>query len=192
MKRTLHILSPLLLTVTLTAALSGCGFNLFNGQEIVFGVNPAPLGYELDSSGRITIESRTLTMHSRAGALGATVNGYRTYFFDGNDEPVPAGDSKVFSEGALGIYVPAGIRCDAPDLGSPPVGCYTYSEGARYEEGYQVLSQPVQLLPVKVATQHIEAGFPLGWYAEIELYGTTDTGANFITDRFRVAIVPPN
>ena len=193
MKRTLqpHLTPPLtvvLMTAFLTVALSGCGFNLFNGENIILGVNPAPLGYEGGADG-VTIESRTLSMYSRSGALGASVEGYRVYFFDNNDEPVPVGDSTVYSQGSLGVYVPAGVRCAEPD---PDRGCTIYSEGARYEEGYQVLSQPVQLLPATVAFQHVQAGMPVGWYAEIELYGITDTGANFISKRYQVAITPPS
>ena len=198
MKRTLqpHLLIPrltprltaFLMTTFLTVALSGCGFNLFNGENIIFGVNPAPLGYQGGADG-VTIESRTLTMYSRSGALGANVEGYRVYFFDNNDEPVPVGDSTVYSEGSLGIYVPAGIRCAAPD---PDRGCTIHSEGARFEEGYRVSSQPVQLLPGNVALQHVAAGMPIGWYAEVELYGSTDTGANFISKRYQVAVTVPN
>ena len=170
------------------AVLSGCGFNLFNGEQIVFGVIPAPLGYGA-SGDTVTVGSRTMSMYSRAGALGASVEGYRVYFFDTDDEPVFANDSTVYSEGSLGVYVPAGIRCDVPD---PDRGCTAYSQGARFEEGYRVLSQPVQLLPGPVALQHLQAGMPLGWYAEIELYGFTDTGADFVTKRFRVAITAPS
>ena len=185
MKRTLQCL---LLLPVLTVTLSGCGFNLFNGEQIVFGVSPAPLGYDV-SGDAVTIESRTMSMYSRAGALGASVEGYRVYFYDSNDEPVLAGASnKVYSEGSLGVYVPAGIRCDAPD---PDRGCTASSQGARFEEGYRVLSQPVQLLPGPVALQHLQAGMPPDWYAEIELYGFTDTGADFVTKRFRVAITVP-
>ena len=196
MKRTLqpHLTPPLtvvLMTAFLTVALSGCGFNLFNGENIVLGVNPATLGYEV-SGNTVTVGSRTLSMYSRAGALGANVEGYRVYFFDNNDEPVPVGDSTVYSEGSLGIYVPAGVRCAAPDFERGDRGCTIHSEGARYEEGYQVFSQPVQLLPGKVALQHVAAGVPNGWYAEIELYGVTDTGANFISKRYQVAITVPN
>ena len=193
MKRTLqsHLTPPLtvvLMTAFLTVALSGCGFNLFNGENIVLGVDPPTLGYEVRDSD-VAVGSRTLRMYSRAGALGANVEGYRVYFFDNNDEPVPVGDSTVYSEGSLGIYVPAGIRCVES---FPGQGCTIHSEGARFEEGDRVSSPPVQLLPGKVALQHVAAGVPNGWYAEIELYGVTDTGANFISKRYQVAITVPN
>ena len=182
--------------------LTGCGINVLNTQGVRVGVDPAPLGYEVDDDGAISITSHQLVLNSRKGAMGATVQGYRAYFFDEFGDPVKAHDSTTYSEGSLNVYVPAGIRCDNPD---EELGCTVNSAGVRYAEGPTVLSQPVFLMPGGVALAMEQAAtfevdeegnivgfdYPVGWHVELELYGEDDNGRDFVTDRFRMDLQVP-
>jgi hypothetical protein len=174
--------------------LTGCGINFLNGQNVVFGIVPAPLGYEVSEQG-IEIPLHRIKLHSRKGAMGALVRGYNVYYFDQNGNPLIPGDSEVYSDDSLNVYVPAGIRCDDPD---PDVGCTIHSAGARFAEGYQVESQDTLLLAGAIALEmeywfFNTGNYPVGWYAEIELFGTDDANRDFVTRRLRVDInVPVN
>ena len=208
--------------------LSGCGINVLNSHGVMFGVDPAPLGYEVSDDG-IEIPSHLIKMHSRRGAMGATVRGYNVYYFNQAGEPIYLDDHVVYSKDSLNVYVPPGIRCDDPD---EDVGCTIHSSGAHYTEGYQVVSQPTLLLAGSIALEMERVAredghynyecdpdhedynpeepdacnprdddavlfsefvpkYPVGWYAEIELFGIDDAGREFVTQRLTVDINVP-
>ncbi len=161
------------------------------------------LGYEVSSSGEITIETRNLVFRNPAGAYGLTLTAYRIEFFDENDAPAPVGDNA--QEGSLSLFVPPGIQCADPD---PQLGCTMASEGARFAPGVQVVSESgYQLLPVGVAQEHLFRSFPdlggdddllllepqpVGWHADITFTGRTATGGVYTSPTYRVGIAPPN
>ena len=145
------------------------------------------IGYEIDQ-GVITIVSRNLRFRNAAGAYGVTITEYRIAFF--SDAGVPIDISGSDQVGSVNLFVPAGIRCDAPD---PVVGCSLGDDGWRFGAGPEVVSpQSYQLLPGAVAIAHVAAGFPVGWYAELEFNGFDTTGRSFTTDPYTVAITTPD
>jgi hypothetical protein len=159
------------------------------------------LGYEVSSSGEITITTRNLVFRNPAGAHALTLTGYRIEFFDENDQPAPVGDNA--QEGSLSLFVPAGIQCASPD---PLLGCTMASEGARFAPGVEVVTESgYQLLPVGVAQAHLLRSFPggeddffvvepqpVGWHAEMTFTGRTATGGFYTSPTYRVGIAPPN
>jgi hypothetical protein len=161
------------------------------------------LGYEVSSSGEITITTRNLVFRNPAGAPGLTLTAYRIEFFDENDLPAPVGDNA--QDGSLSIFVPPGIQCASPD---PQLGCNPLSEGARFAPGVQVVTESnYQLLPVGVAQEHLFRSFPdfggdddlfllepqpVGWHAEITFSGRTATGGFYTSPTYRLGIAPPN
>lgn len=175
--------------VVITALLSSCGFEIFNSEGIVFGIEPGNLGYSVSSSGEITVSTRELVLHTKSGAMGATIEGFRVYWFDENGDPLDLDNNISFSEGSLGIYVPAGLRCDDTDA---EVGCTVNSPGVEFVRGPTIRERTVNLLPSGVVLAHINAGYPVGWYGEVELYGFNDVGAGFVSKRLRVTINPPS
>lgn len=181
--------------------LSSCGFNLgLNKPNIDLRVSPDPLGfnYDVDSEGIVTftIPSHTLTFTSRAGAIGATVEGYSIEFYDSSGNPLFPGDSVVNSQGSLNVYVPAGMTCadPLPVIGNEILGCRFDSEGVRFARGPSVESASGTFLPVPIASEVYKilfSGGAVGAKADIYIYGTDDLNSAFRSGPYRVAIQVP-
>lgn len=185
MKRYLARTLPVL---ALAVALSACSmFAAPNANRLLFGLTPVnELGYEVSTSGEITIATRTLVLSTRAGGPVTTVTGYHIEYYNASGSLVGATYDDPRS---LNVTLPAGFLCDEPD---PVVGCNSLSEGARPGPGIPVElpAGTVQLLNVDIAQQHIAAGYPTGWYAAVTLFYDNAFGA--FSQTYNVAIVAPN
>jgi len=158
-------------------------------SRLQFTMSPTGnLGYEVSTTGEITVTARNLVFRNTAGQVGVTLTGLLIEFYDANDAAAPPGDNaNVIS---LNVYVPPGIQCDQPD---PVLGCTMQSAGARFAPGLQVTTpEAYQLLPVGVVLAHIGAGQPVGWHADITFTGFTAIGQAFTSETYRVSIAPPN
>ncbi|MBS3933947.1 MAG: hypothetical protein KGZ35_06285 [Truepera sp.] len=163
----------------LLIALPSCGFSLVR-PGVLFGLDPGTIGYEV-AAGEITISDRTMRFWTIAGSPSIAIEHFEIGFYTGGGVLVGR------NAGTVGLLVPAGLTCNAPEL-----GCTINSPGARPVEGPRVVSQPFQLLPVAVAQEHIAAGFPSDWYALIQFFGETGALAPFETGQFRIMISTPN
>ena len=171
--------------------------------DLSFTMRPSgTLGYEVSSSGEITIETRNLVFRNPPGAYGLQLQSYRIEFFDENDAPLLGGDN--VQDGSLSLFVPPGIQCDEPD---PHLGCTALSAGWRFAFGVEAVSEGgYQLLPVGIAQAHLLRAFPdfeegdvllgtpqpVGWHADITFTGRSTTGASYTSPTYRVGIAPPN
>lgn len=172
----------------LILALTACSkFIQPDENRLLFGMEPTnELGYEVDSSGTITVESRTLRLSTRAGAPLTTVTGYRVEFRNQNGVLLGATSNVPQS---LNITVPAGWQCTTPD---PVLGCNAMSEGARPAPGVpaSVAGIQDQFLNADIIQMHILAGQPTGWYADVTLFYDNANGA--FEQTYRVNIAVPN
>ena len=192
-----------LTAAALLLLLSSCGFNLgLNRPQIDLGIDPVPLGFDYDldrdtGDVELVIPSHTLTFASRAGAIGATVEGYTIEFYDSSGNPLFPGDSVVNSQGALNVYVPGGIMCvePLPVVGDEEVvGCRFDSEGARFARGPLVTSPSGSFLPITIAAEDYQllfSGGAVGAYADFYLYGTDDLNTTFRSGPYRMSIQVP-
>jgi hypothetical protein len=174
--------------IALVGLLAACTTEVASSR-LQFTMSPSGnLGYEVSSSGEITIASRNLVFRNAAGEVGLTLTGALIEFFDENDAPVTAAsNAHVIS---LNVFVPPGIQCDEPD---PVLGCTLASAGARFAPGPQVVTpEGYQMLNGLVAIEHIVAGQPTGWYADITFSGFTAIGQTFTSEPYRVGVVVPN
>jgi len=146
------------------------------------------IGYEVDDQGRLTVQGRNLRFRNGAGAYGVTISEYRIAYFDQVGNPIDLdGSSQV---GSVNLYVPPGIQCDEPD---EVYGCQLGDPGWRFAPGAEVVSpQSYQLMPAGLAFAHIAAGYPVGWYAEIEFDGFDTLGQSFTTTPYLVSITAPD
>jgi hypothetical protein len=190
--------------LTLLLLLSACGGG-FSAAPYSFdvGVNPNPLGFEANTNietGVITytIPSHIFTFVSKAGAVGATVEGYDIEFYEASNNPAFPGDYIQRSSGSLNVYVPPGIVCDElrePDPEPAFDYCTINSEGAAFARGPQRTSQPSYLVPLDIAVQLYDlvgVGGAVGAYANIYFYGTDDLQRPFRTEEpYRMAIQIP-
>jgi hypothetical protein len=174
--------------VAMTLALTACSTSV-DSARLQFNLSASgSLGYEIDDDGRVTIPSRNLHFRSVAGAYGMTITEYTISFYDAGGSPLPL-DESVQTK-TLGIFVPAGIQCPAPDV---VTGCLIGKPGWRFAPGPEVVSeQGYELLPGAVALAHALSGFPLGWYAEIEFTGFDEKNRVFTTDPYRLTITAPD
>jgi hypothetical protein len=158
-------------------------------SRLQFTMSPTGnLGYEVSSSGEITVTARNLVFRNSAGQVGVTLTGLLIEFYDEADAAAPVGDNaNVIS---LNVFVPPGIQCLEPD---PVIGCTMQSEEWRFAPGPQVTTvEAYQLLPIGVVIEHISAGQPVGWHADLTFTGFTAIGQSFTSDTYRVSIAPPN
>lgn len=174
--------------VTALAFLSACSmFTLNDPDRLMFGLTPTnELGYEVDSSGIISITSRNMLLSTKAGMPVTNVTGYRVDYYNSAD--VLVGESSADQQ-TLNVTVPAGFTCDEP---TPVVGCTAVSAGARPAPGTPTEVEGVssQLLNVDIAQAHILAGMPSGWYAVITLY--YDNARGQFAQEYVAYIVAPN
>lgn len=171
----------------LMLALSACSMFIPPETRLMFGMLPTnELGYEVDSSGVITIESRNLQFTNPPGMPVTMITGYRAEFRNQNNTLL--GQTSETPQ-SLNVTVPAGFQCDEPD---EVLGCNGMSEGARPAPGVPAISAAVssQLLNADIAQLHINAGFPTGWYADVTFFGHNGTGQ--FEETYRVNIVAPN
>ncbi len=188
-------LSLMTTLVTLLVLLSSCSLGL-NRENIDFGIDPNPLGFNYTinpTTGVVTfiIPSHTLRLSNKAGAIGATVQGYSLEFYDSSGNPLFPGDHVVNSQGSLNVYVPAGLICDEPD---PERGCHFISPGARYARSPVAVSQTGYFMPITIAFadyQLLFSGGAVGAYADAYLYGVNDNLSAFRSGPYQVAIQVP-
>lgn len=168
-------------------ALAACAMFVPPETRMSFGMLPAnELGYEVDSSGAITVEARTLVFSNPAGMPATSITGYRLAYF--NQSGALLGQTPSTPQ-SLNIYVPGGFQCTEPD---PVLGCNLQSEGSRPAQGPTSTSEALQsqLLNADIVNMHIAAGFPTGWYADITFYGHGAAGE--FQETYRVNIMAPN
>lgn len=186
-------LTYLLLTGALLL-LSSCT-DALNSENIVMGIDPNPLGFNAteDDEGvvTITIPGHTLNFNSRAGAIGATIEGYSIEFYDSSGNPLFIGDHVVNSQGSLNVYVPPGLTCADPNV---ELGCRFDSEGVRYARGPSVTTPGSTFLPFPIALadyRKLFSGGAVGAYADFYFYGTNDLNITFRSGPHPVAIQTP-
>jgi hypothetical protein len=174
--------------VVLTLSLAACSTSVDSARLHFSLSDSGDLAYALDGEGSVTIEPRSLRFRSVPGAYGVTLTEYTIAFFDARGVPLPLDES--VQAGTLGIFVPAGIQCPAPDA---VTGCLLGVAGWRFAPGPQVVvEEGYQLLPDAVARAHAQSGFPLGWYAEIAFTGCDEMNRTFTTDPYRLTIAAPD
>ncbi len=170
------------------AFLSACSmFTPEAPDRLMLGLSPTnELGYEIDASGIVTIETRELVLSTKAGMPQTNVTGYRIEYFDQFDFLV---GSTTLEPQSLSITVPAGIVCDEPN---PVVGCTSFSAGARPGPGMAVDVPGLgdQLLNADIAIANAAAGSPTGWYAVLTLYYNNGRGS--FAEDYTLYIVAPN
>ena len=190
--------------VTLLLLLGGCSGG-FSAAPYAFDVqiDPNPLSIDVVSvePELVTVEvpAHVLRFASKAGAVGATVEGYDVYFYEASNNPAFPGDSVQRSSGSLSIYVPPGIFCDQLVEDITFDGCTVNSPGATFRRGpvRPPLSQSVDLpqttiIPLDIARELynlVGIGGAVGANAEIYFYGTDDLQRPFRSDPYQLAIV---
>lgn len=164
-------------------------------------VSPNPLTFvaSVDTATGVvtyTILEQTLTFASRAGAVGATIEGYDIEFYEASKNPAFPGDFIQRSSGSLGVYVPPGIVCDElrePDPEPAFDYCTVNSEGATFARGPARTSPPSYLIPPDIARELfrlVGIGGAVGAYANIYFYGTDDLQRPFRTEEpYQMAVV---
>lgn len=168
-------------------ALSSCSMFLPPQTRMSFGLLPTnELGYEVDETGKITVTTRTMVFSNPAGMPATNITGYRIAYYSAAGTLVGQTSSTPQS---LSIFVPAGFRCSTPD---PLEGCNLQSDGARPAPGPDATSTALadQLLSADIALQHVAAGMPAGWYADITFFGYSSAGE--FQETYRLYIVVPN
>ncbi len=183
------MMRPLLRLVIAAAAalsLAACSTTPAGTSTIMFGLAPVnELGYEVDTSGAITIEGRNMQFRNYAGMPLAYVTGYRVDYY--NSANTLIGRTSTIPQ-PLNFVVPPGFQCEEPD---PVIGCA--SAAVRTQAPGPVASvegMGNQLLNVDIAMDHIAAGYPSGWFARVTIYGHNAYGA--FEDQHIINIVAPN
>jgi len=174
-------------TVMVAIGLSACSMFVPPETRLMFGMLPTnELGYEVDSSGGITVEARQFQFTNPAGMPVTQITGYRVEYRDQLGTLV--GRSSLEPQ-ALNITVPAGFQCDEPDA---VLGCNPMSPGARPAPGPTATGPALanQLLNADIVEAHISSGYRSGWYADITFYGYNAYGE--FEETYRVNIVAPN
>ena len=179
------------LTLSLLTACSGG----FSAAPYAFdvGVDPNPLGFSAslpDDDGTVTytIPGHIFSFASKAGAVGATIEGYDVEYYEASDNPAFPGDYIQRSSGSLNVYVPPGIVCDelrSPDPEPAFDYCTVNSDGAAFTRGPVRNSPPSYVIPLDVAReiyQLVGIGGAVGAYARIYFYGTDDLQRSFRTE----------
>ena len=191
----------LLVAVLMPLSLLGACSGGFSAARVSFdvGLDPNPLGYEVDrneeTGGRdFTIPGHIISFASKAGTVGATVEGFRAEYFEASDNETFPGDSIARSEGSMNVYVPAGMTCD--ELRADPNfdGCNANSEGVTFARGPVRLAPSTTLLPLEIAAaldDLLRVGGAVGAYAKVTFYGTDDLQRPFETEAYQFAVITP-
>lgn len=185
------LLSALLLALILLSACSGG----FSAAPYAFDValNPSPLGWSVDDQGKITVPAHILTFNSKAGAVGATIEGYEIEYLDSSGNPAFPGDSQQFSRGTLNVRVPPGIRCPALAEGAVDE-CTVNTPGVVFTRGEPASSAPTFMLPIDIILQlqkMLTIGGAVGATANVTFYGTDDLQRRFVSKPYQFAIATP-
>ena len=178
------------LTLSLLTACSGG----FSAAPYAFdvGVDPNPLGFSAslptdDNVITYTIPAHIFSFASKAGAVGATIEGYDIEYYEASDNPAFPGDYIQRSSGSLNVYVPPGIVCDelrSPDSEPAFDYCTVNSDGAAFARGPARTSPPSYVIPLDIAREIyrlVGIGGAVGAYAHIYFYGTDDLQRSFRT-----------
>jgi hypothetical protein len=190
--------------LTLLTLLSSCSRG-FSAAPYAFdvGVNPNPLGFSASpnfDTGVVTfgIPAHTFIFASKAGAVGATIEGYDIEYYEASNNPAFPGDFVQRSSGSLNVYVPPGIVCDElrePDAEPAFDFCTVNSEGAVFARGPERTSPPSYVIPLDIASQLYDLvgiGGAVGAYAHIYFYGTDDLQRPFRSQEpYQMAIQIP-
>ena len=184
------LLSTALVVLTLLSACSS-GFSA-STYDFDVALNPSPLGWT-NVDGVITVPSHVLTFNSKAGSIGATIEGYHIEYLDSSGNNAFPGDSVQFSEGTLNVRVPPGIRCP-PSAEGQVDECTVNTPGVIFARGEPALSAETVMLPISVIAQ-LEAvlatGGAVGATANVTFYGTDDAQRPFVSRSYQFAIVTP-
>ena len=189
------------LTLSLLTACSGG----FSAAPYAFdvGVDPNPLGFSAslpddDNVIAYTIPAHTFSFASKAGAVGATIEGYDIEYYEASDNPAFPGDYIQRSSGSLNVYVPPGIVCDELRTIDPEPAfeyCTIHSDGAAFARGPARTSPPSYVIPLDIAREIyrlVGIGGAVGAYANIYFYGTDDLQRSFRTEvPYQMAIQIP-
>ncbi len=185
------LLGAALVILTLLSACSrGVSANTY-GFDVA--LTPNPLGWETDDQGKITIPSHILTFNSKAGSIGATVEGYHVEYFDSSGNNAFPGDSVQYSEGTLNVHVPPGIRCPPTPEGQVDE-CTVNTPGVVFARGESVDSAPTVMLAGDIAIQLqklVTVGGAVGATAKVTFYGTDDVQRPFVSEPHQFAIATP-
>lgn len=196
-----QLLAGAFMLVSLVACSSG-----FRAASYSFDmqIDPDPLGFNADQdleTGEVTytLVPHVLRFASKAGAVGATVEGYDVYFYEASGNPAFPGDSVQRSSGSLSVYVPPGIYCDQLLEDVEFDGCTINSSDATFRRGpvRPPLAQTVNLPQTTIISEDIARelyrlvgiGGAVGAYAEIYFYGTDDLQRPFRSEPYQMAIV---
>ncbi len=183
-------LRNVLILLGLAVILTACGtWYLTPRADIAVNFNPPALGFEVDDQGQIIVASHVLSFQSRAGAIGATVNGYRIVYYDTAGNPINGTDSTLYGTGALGTDVPPGITCTAQQT-DPTYRCSNADAGVSYKPGPIVAVSNVITLDSSVV-QIMLADDQVGDWAEVFFEITDDLNRTSEIGPYEVALVVP-
>ncbi len=178
----------------LSACSQGFSANTYN-FDVEIDPNPINFGVTVDPETGVvtyTLGTQTLSFASKAGAVGATIEGYDIEYYEASDNPAFPGDSIMRSSGSLSVYVPPGIVCDELVANAAWDYCSSNSEGARFARGPERTSPPTYLVPPDIAREIfrlVGIGGAVGAYADIYFYGTDDLQRPFrIEEPYQMAI----
>ena len=183
-----RVLTLVIGAFVLTLLLSACTTEV-TADRLQFALSDSgTIGYSVDDQGQLTVQGRNLRFRNGSGAYGVTISEYRIDYFDQTGAPINIGGTGQVA--SVNLFVPPGIQCDEPDV---VYGCKLGDPGWRFAPGAEVVSpQSYQLMPAGLARAHIRAGYPIGWYAEIEFDGFDSLGRSFTTAPYRVSITAPD
>ena len=187
------LLSTALVVLTLLSACSsGISASTYNFDV---ALTPSPLGWTVSQTGEITVPSHILTFNSKAGSIGATIEGYHIEYLDSSGNNIFPGDSVQFSEGTLNVRVPPGIRCPAFAEGQVDE-CTANTPGVVFTRGDPASSAPTFMLPISIINQltvliNNGIGGAVGATANVTFYGTDDVQRSFTSNVYQFAIALP-
>ncbi|ADI15743.1 hypothetical protein Trad_2637 [Truepera radiovictrix DSM 17093] len=169
--------------------------------DVQLDPQPITLNVALGPEGRATYapSAHVLRFASKAGAVGATIEGYEIFFYEASGNPAFPGDAVLRSRGSLNLYVPPGLSCDQLLEDETFDGCTVNSPGAAFRRGPvrpplgQAENLPTTtLVPEDVARELyrlVGVGGAVGAYANLYFYGTDDLQRPFRSGPYQVAII---
>ena len=186
----LVLLGAALVVLTLLSACSrGVSASTY-GFDVA--LDPSPLGWTVQG-GTVTVPSHILIFNSKAGSIGATLEGYHVEYLDSSGNNAFPGDSVQYSEGTLNVRVPPGIRCPPTPEGQVDE-CTVNTPGVVFTRGDPAESAATAMLPLSIVYQLQDAiltGGAVGATANVTFYGTDDVQRPFISKPYQFAIVTP-
>ncbi len=181
-----RLLTRLVAAALLVGLLAACSATTTQRSFLASLQANGSLGYEVSSSGDVTVTSRNLVFSTRAGSPAVTITDFDVAYFDDGGNFI---SGWVAASNALDVFVPAGFTCPEPD---ERMGCTTTSPGAVAAPGQatSVDAAELQLLNADAIAAHISAGGPAGWFAEVTFNGQGAYGP--VREMFSFFIVVPN